>query len=201
MRQTLDKTRNTCDIFQRNGEKPHRFRVSIPDEECVFNQPVGLDLMEIRGKTVLDIVDRDTKFFAATFLRRESTTDVWNAFVLKWVVVNIGYSDTVVLDQGPQFQSKEFVSLLMATGLGCKDAGVASHNSVGKVERYYAYFRNIFEKACGEHPNLSENLVLKLAVQASNYTAGTSGLVPTLLVLGIMPRIPVHPRDLPGQKE
>lgn len=34
---TLKRIRNTCDTCQRNGDKPHRFRVAIPEGDCIFN--------------------------------------------------------------------------------------------------------------------------------------------------------------------
>lgn len=137
--------------------------------------------MKVDNKTVLHIVDRDTKFSAATFLIGESTADVWSAFIMKWVTAYIGYPEVVILDQGPQFQSLEFASLLSAAGIKRKDAGIESHNALGEVERYHAYLRNMFEKVRLEHPTLHLEVVLQPATKASNDTAGPSGLVPTLL--------------------
>lgn len=201
VKRTLEKVQRTCDTCQRHGSKPHRFRVAIPDEYCIFNRVVGMDLMKIDNRTVLHIVDRDTKFAASTFLRGESTAHVWEAFLMVWVASYVGYPDKVLLDQGSQFQSNEFASLLLAAGIDRKDAGVESHNSLGETERYHAYLRHIFEKARAEHPNLSTEVILQLATKACNDTAGPSGLVPTLLVFGVMPRLPIHPKELPSQKE
>lgn len=104
-----------------------------------------MDLMKIGTETVLHIVDKDTKFSAATFLQGEKTNDVWNAFVLKWVGRYIGYPEKVVLDQGPRFQSADFAALLNSAGVDRKDTGLKSHKykSFRKVERYHACFRNI----------------------------------------------------------
>lgn len=48
---------------------------------------------------------------------------------------------------------------------------------------------------------LNEEIILQLATKAGNGTTEPSGLVPTMLVFGVMPRLPVHLRDLPIQKE
>lgn len=156
--------------------------------------------MKIHKRTVLHMVDKDTKFSVAIFLDNESSKGVWNAFLTEWVTTYIGYPEEVALDQGPQFQSREFKSLLNYVGIKSKDAGVESHNSLGEEERYHAYLRNIYERVHHEHPDMDPKTILKLANKACNDTAGPSGLVPTLLVFGSIPRMPIHPEDLPNQR-
>lgn len=118
-----------------------------------------------------------------------------------WDASYFGYLDKVLLAQGPQFQSKGFVSLLLAAGTDRKDAGVERHKSCGEVERYHAYLRHIFGKARAEHTNLSTEAILQLPTKTCNDTAGSSEPVPTLLVFAVMPRLSIHPKELPSQKE
>lgn len=92
--------------------------------DCVFNRTVVMDLMKIAIRTVLYIVDRDIKFSVAAFSCGESTADVWNIFVMKWVAAYIGFTEVAVLDQGPQFQSAAFASLQTAAGIRYTDGGV-----------------------------------------------------------------------------
>lgn len=80
VKRTLEKVQRTCDTCQRHGSKPHHFRVDILDDHCIFNHVVGMNLMEIDNRTVLHIVDRDTKFGAATFLKGKSTAHVCEMF-------------------------------------------------------------------------------------------------------------------------
>lgn len=96
-------------------------------------------LVKIGNRTVLDTVDRDTKFSAAVLTRGESTAGTWTAIVHSWVASYVGYSDTAILDQGSQFQSAEFASLLSAAVINRKVAGTESHNSFREVERCHAY--------------------------------------------------------------
>lgn len=198
---TLDHVRDTCDTCQRLAKEPSRFRVSMPSEDCVFNRTVGMDLMKINKKTVLHVVDKDTKFSAATFTKGESSENIWEAFLCSWVAPYIGYPDIVILDQGPQFQSTEFSGLLTAAGIQKKSAGVESHNALGEVERYHAYLRNVFERVQSEHTGVAEETLLALTVKACNDTAGPSGMDPALLVFGVIPRMPIHPEELPKQRE
>lgn len=46
---------------------------------------------------------------------------------------------------------------------------------------------------------MKKRTVLEITVKALNNTAGPNGLVPTLLVFGIIPRLPVRPVMLPVQ--
>lgn len=48
---------------------------------------------------------------------------------------------------------------------------------------------------------LSTAEALKHSVKAVNDTAGPAGLVPTLLVFGILPRLPIHPNEFPEQRD
>lgn len=104
------------------------------------------------------------------------------------------------IDQGPQFQSLEFKTLLKSTGIHIRPSGVESHSSLGTCERYHAYFRGIITKVRDYVENLKRDDALILAVKTVKDTAGPIGLVPRLLVFGVMPRLPVHPKDIPDQR-
>lgn len=195
----LEKIDATCDLCQKLGQAPHRFRVSLPEGEVVFNRTVCMDIMFLDSKPVLHIVDKDTKFSAAAFLRNETTDEAWNVYMRSWVLAYIGFSDIIATDQGPQFKSSRWKSLLLTAGIKHKPSGVQSHNAIGVGERYHSFLRQIYRKVRCEHPNVENQYALTLAVKAMNDSAGPHGLVPTLLVFGVMPRIPIAPADLPEQ--
>jgi hypothetical protein len=67
---------------------------------------------------------------------------------------------------------------------------VEAHWSIGKLERYYAPLRHAFEILHAElRGTTSTEATLQMAVKAVKDTVGPDGLVPTLLVLGMYPRI------------
>ena len=160
-----------------------------------------MDIMWLDGKAVLHMVDKDTKFSAAAFLPSETADATWNTYIRNWVAPYIGHALEIHADQGPQFRSKRFVSNANTSGVKLRLSGVESHNSLGVGERYHHYLRRIFTKVQDEHPRLSPGDVLTLATRAMNDTAGPKGRVPTLLVFGVMPRIPIQSDNLPGQIE
>ena len=167
----------------------------------MFNDTLLLDLMTLDQRTVLHIVCKDTLFSSAAFLKREGTEDVWLAYLRCWSTKYVGHPKMIHADRGPQFDSKQWRSLLHAAKIKQKESGIESHNALGAGERYHEFLRRIYLKVRHEHPRVEMEDCLSLAIQAMNNTAGPNGLSPTLLVFGIAPRIPENPTDLPSQEE
>ena len=195
----LKRISAACDLCQRLSHAPHRFRVALPDGEVVFNKTVCLDLMYLDNAAVLHVVDKDTKFSAATFLSNETAKETWNTFMRIRVCTYIGFPDVMATDQGPQFKSDRWSNLLNLAGITHHPSGFQSHNAFGVGERYHSFLRGIYRKARQQHPQLENEHILALSVMAMNDTAGYHVLVPTLLVFGAMPRLLVTPMDLPAQ--
>lgn len=65
---TIYKVKGFFNVCQKNARERQRFRVSLPDGDCVFNQTIALDLMNITGRSILHCEDKDTKFNASAFL-------------------------------------------------------------------------------------------------------------------------------------
>ena len=194
----LGRIERTCDLCQRLSPAPHHsFRVSLPNEDVVFNRTVCMDIMFLEGKLVLHVVDKDTKFSTAAFLRSGTADETWDRLMRIWVSVYIGFPDTIASDQGTQFQSQRWRSLLLMAGIKHKSSGVQSHNAIGAGEIYHSFLCHIYRKVREATPNIAPQSALMLAIKAMNDSAGPHGLVATLLVFGVMPRIPVAPSEPP----
>lgn len=181
---------------------PDRFRVSFPAEKIVFNRLILLDLMYLDGLPVLHVVDNYTLFSAATFLTEEETSEaIWRAYLQCWVTPYVGHPDLMHTDQGPQLISGQWRALLAPNGMKHLESGVESHNSLGAGERYHAFMRQLLLRVRAAHPTVDREHALSLADWTMNQTAGTHGLVPSLLVFGELPRLPVAPSALPSQQE
>ena len=90
------------------------------------------------------------------------------------------------------------VSLVNFSKKSCKNFGIIlkeipceSHNSMGPGERYHAPLRRIYKKLKMENPKLDNETCLSIAVHGLNNTANPQGLIPTLLVFGCIPKIPL----------
>jgi len=198
-RSQLAEVTAECQVCQRLARALSRFRMALPTQDIVFNRTVLLDLMYLDGKPVLHVVDKDTLFSTATLLQGETVEAVWWAYTRSWVYAYAGHPEAMHTDQGPQFVAAGWLALVHAAGTRHIESGAESHNSLGAGERYHAVLRNIYRRVKRDHLDAPPEVVLALTVSAMNQTIGPHGLVPTLLVIGLIPRIPVSPLLLPAQ--
>ena len=112
----------------------------------------------------------------------------------------IGYPDIISADQGPQFRSKYWRTAAKMSEIELKLSVVESHNAINVGETYYEFLRRIFNKAKAGNPERCDEDFLVLLTKALNDTAGPNGLVPTLLVFGVLPRIPFVSSELSSRE-
>lgn len=186
---------------------PYRFKVSLPKDEIIFNGVVLVDLMWLdtgngkRKSPILHIIDSDTHFQNAVFLKGESARDIWDAFTEAWSTVYIGYPTTIKTDHGSVFTSKKWRGWTESAGINIEISGIESHNSLGVGERYHAPLRKIFNMIMSEYPSLDPEIALRCAVKGINDSMGPEGLVPSYLVFGVLPTMPAMRTELPNQKD
>jgi hypothetical protein len=144
-----------------------------------------------------------TSATSATFLQGESMADIWSAFLLCWTTIYIGFPDVLRLDAGSVFTSKEFKALATGHGIEFHYSGIEAYNSIASGETMHACLRRVFIKVCSEFQNMDPMLALFLSVKALNDTANANGLVPSMLVFGVIPRLPasVLSSELPEQDQ
>lgn len=80
-------------------------------------------------------------------------------------------------------------------------SGVEYHNAFGNGERYNSDLRSVYENKRHDVALLTTQDALKLAVKAWKDTVGPAVLVPTFMVLCVLPRFPINPKDLWGQRD
>ena len=198
----LKELTSSCDICQKLSKEAGCFRVSLPSEDIVFNRTVYMNIMYLYGKSVLHVVDKHTQFSAAAFLSHgETTEDARHLYMTHWVIPYVVYSTEIHVDQGPQFTSEKWKSLLAAAGIQMEESGVESHNALGEGERYHSFLRQIYRKVCAQFPAASKEYALSLSVKSRNETAGQNGLCPLLLVFGVLPRMLLSMMDLRKQRD
>eukprot|EP00171_Calliarthron_tuberculosum_P007706 IDg7706t1 len=113
----------------------------------------------------LHVVDRGTHFSAAQFVKSESAESIWNTFLACWTCAKFG--------------------------IIAKESPTESHNSLGPGERYHAPLRKIYQKIKTDYPLLDNETALSIANYGLNNSANPEGLVPTLLVFGSIPKLPL----------
>ena len=197
----LEEIRQACETCTKFSRPRERFKVTIPPDKIVFNEEVALDLMWLEGNAVLHVVDCQTHFNSACKLKGHSVEDVWEAFVKCWSSIYTGYPRKLKVDQGSNFTSVRWQRLCDMVGTEIQFSGVESHHSLGAGERYHDPLRQVYLKIRHEYPSVKKETALRLAVKALNDTMGPEGLVPSLLVFGVLPRFPAVNTNLPDQVE
>ncbi|KAK2004338.1 hypothetical protein LX36DRAFT_677081 [Colletotrichum falcatum] len=100
-----------------------------------------------------------------------------------------------VVDSATAFNATRFLCLMcwIDVYLGLldwivKEVLIEAHNSVGKVERYYAALRRAYVIIRAE-TSVEPKVALQIAVKVINDTTSPNGLMPTLLVFGAMEEV------------
>jgi hypothetical protein len=191
-----------CDPCQRLQPRPGRYQVSLPADDGTFNRKVAMDLVWFNKSPALHVVDVDTSFGAAVFLKAQTTQAVWESFLTCWVNIYTGYPDSIHVDSGAQLVSANFEHLCEQAGIRLEISPIESHNSLGRGERYHSYVRRLFHKIKLDNPQTSDAFALSCSIKAVNDSAGPDGLVPSILVFGVAPRLPIgKPQGHPSNVE
>lgn len=78
---------NTCKI---EAENPLRFKMKIGTGDLRFKQDVQVDTKFLRGRPVPKMVYHAKHFCAESFLKSQSSAEVWEEIRLMWSLVYIG---------------------------------------------------------------------------------------------------------------
>lgn len=120
--------------------------------------------------------------------------DVWRAITEAWSLTYLRWPDTIRHDRGVQFVAEKLLAAAGEVGVQCVSIAVEKPNALGIGERIHGPIRRIVDKLAMDFSSLSQNLELlvQAAVKSYNDTVGVDGLVPTLLVFGAYPKVPLY---------
>lgn len=181
VREAIKQITKRCKICSELASKPKRFKLTIGNENQAFNSVVAMDVMYLRGKPVLHIVDEATHFASAMFLKNVTSLEVWKTFLRCWVHVYLGPPDYLRVDQGSNFTSAETSANAEGLGIQLIKEPVECPNSMSHVERYHGP-RLAYEKLMKDLPRSQPPDVLQMAVHCVNNTMGPEGLCPFLRI-------------------
>ena len=187
-RKALEKISDSCDLCQRNGQKPRRFKFTLREEKD-FNQSVYIDIMYVDNKPILHVVCEATRYQAARWLKKVSAEEVWKAFKFCWIDCYLGPPDLVVHDSGTNFMARAFQTNSALMFIRTKSIPVEAAQSMSFVERYHEPLRRAYRIIRQEISDIDDETALMSAVKSVNDSVGPDGLIPTLLVYGAIPRL------------
>jgi hypothetical protein len=81
--------------------------------------------------------------------------------------------------------------LCECVGVSLKLSPIDDHSAIGLNERLHSPLRRIYSKVLMNIPGLPIRVALRVAVKALNDSDGPNGLIPTLLVFGAIPQLPM----------
>jgi hypothetical protein len=92
----------------------------------------------------------------------------------------------LVHDAGKNFLLTKFRQYAKLLAIKVREVLVKAHNSISKVERYYALLRRLYKILQDELQNkkLDKEVILQMAIKAINDIIRPDKLVPMLLVFG-----------------
>jgi transposase InsO family protein len=166
------------------------FQISVLGE-VKFNREIRLDLMFLgKREPVLHVVDWGKNFNAATFLKGESSEEIWNALILCWSRVYCRDQQEILTDSGTAFCSEEFRNLFEQHDIIIRHTPIEQHNALGQGEQFNSSLRRTFNNVSLEYPIVPREGLFQLAVYALNTSGNAHGMVPCLSVFGTLPRLP-----------
>jgi hypothetical protein len=84
--------------------------------------------MYIDGNPILHIIDEDTRYQAARWLRNISAKHTWDTLRSCWIDTYLGPPDHIVHDAGTNFTSKEFWGYAASLGIKIKSVPVECYD-------------------------------------------------------------------------
>lgn len=147
----------------------------------MFGEEISVNLMFLKGKAVLHVVNTATRFLEAILLDAHGSTygqaaeDVWIALKKYWCTIYTGYPNRWGSDQGLVFTSKRWTELSHNTKIEIRLQGFALITCFALVNIYINYWkvlRKNFYKVEHDFSTVNDNTLLRIALEAVSYTIG-----------------------------
>lgn len=122
----LEAIEKLCHFCQTYDKAPQRFKFTIKDDSH-FNYEIIIDVVRIGNRDVLHVIDADTSFQAAIFLKSLSARDTWDALCKCWINVYQGPPDNIVHNPGTNFASEDFRNRAKIISTTCKQMPVEAY--------------------------------------------------------------------------
>lgn len=80
-RRLIEEISAACHNRKTYQSSPLRFKAAIPADRNIFNQVLSIDLLWLQERPALHIIDEQTGFRSAAFLKSKSASSIWDAFI------------------------------------------------------------------------------------------------------------------------
>ena len=142
--------------------------------------------MYIERALVLHMVDDTTYLSAAQFVDQLTIESFCETILTLWTTVYTGLPNTLVFDDGSQFRDT-VVEICEIHDVEWQRSRTQHYNALGIGERYRGPIRHTFRKHRIDHPKLTKEFLLSLAVKACNDILEPEGILLSVLLFGEFP--------------
>lgn len=146
---------------------------------------------------MLLVVCSHTHFGSEARIASKIPQDLCFAFLNSWSTVYVNHINRIKSHLEASWNSDLLRSLAELNGIDLQLSLVGAQNTIGTEEQYHSPLRRICLAIRESYQHLGEKLALCLPIKALNDTKGPEGLVPTLLIFGVIPSLPVINKPLP----
>lgn len=81
IKKLIEEITAACNNCKAYHASPLRFKAAIPSDRLTFNQTISIDLLWLYDRPVLQVIDDQTGYRNAAFIKSKSASDIWNAFM------------------------------------------------------------------------------------------------------------------------
>jgi transposase InsO family protein len=144
MQDDITQMVNSCEECQIHANKKHR----PPERQVSASRPsqmLGIDLMELNGKSALITIDFYSGYITYDPLPNESTEAVIEALHLNFQ--KLGIVEEIYSDNGPCFKSSRFAQFCEELQVAHRTSSPHYHQSMGRVERAVQTVKQILKKS------------------------------------------------------
>jgi transposase InsO family protein len=106
---------------------------------------VAVDVMYLKIRPVLHIVDEASHYQAATFLNNVSASETCRTIRKCWINTYLRPPDALRTDQGTNFMADHFRGAASAEGISLLRSPIECPTAMSHVERYHGPLRAAFD--------------------------------------------------------
>lgn len=186
--QDIEKYANQCEACQVTQNSPSKVALSQWKETTKFFERIHLDFFHFKNQTFLLLVDSFSRWFDAHIMK--STTSAKLIAVLRKVFAYFGLPSKIVSDNGPPFNSKEFIKFCENNGIVCLKSPPYHPQSNGWAECGVRTVKQSLRKMIvGSSSGADMELLLaRFLLKYRNTPTTTTGISPTELIFHYRPR-------------
>lgn len=144
------------------------------------------------NKPILNIVDTETDSEHAIFIKDKTAGSLWTDFVNVLVTICTGSPEPIIQYQESSFASAQLKTFSEEVRINLQFSVIKAPKSIEQGERYHHPLRRTSNIINDTNPDIYDNSKPLIAINVMKDTMEPEGLVPSLLLFGFLPSLPVQ---------